>query len=52
MPILSIFSLYVSIFLGFYTHKRSRVITLELFYVMYASASLVSCYEYFRARRL
>ncbi len=51
-PILSIFLGMLLFSLGFYTQNRFRVITLEPFYVMYASASLISFFEYFRAKRL
>lgn len=52
IPILSIFLGMLFFSLGFYTQNRFRVITLEPFYVMYASAGLISFFEYFRVRRL
>jgi hypothetical protein len=52
IPILSIFLGMLLFSLGFYTQNRFRVITLEPFYVMYASAGLISFFEYFRAIRL
>ena len=52
IPILSIFLGMLLFSLGFYTQNRFRVITLEPFYVMYASASLVSFFKYFSASRL